>query len=165
MTKTLSMVRRKIYNLNANEGFVIFLTSKLITGFIDGFTLEMKSQSIAYLLNGSEHIYWIWDLEGEVHSIWDLCVSGLQECKGTDFFEVRQTGSSFRAGTIKSHGRLPLTKYPPPRKVCGGYLTSSLRTFGGVRSGRGQPSRDFLSPTENCCPPRPTSKKTLPLHS
>ena len=35
---------------------VIFLTSKLITCFIDGFALQMKSQSIVYLLNGSEHI-------------------------------------------------------------------------------------------------------------
>ena len=72
MTKTLSMVSHKNYNLNANEGFVIFLTAKLITGFLNGFTLEMRSQSIAYLLNDNEHIYWIWDLEGEVHSIWDL---------------------------------------------------------------------------------------------
>ena len=62
----------KNYNLNASEAFVIFLTSKLITCFIDGFTLIMKPQSIAYLLNGSEHIYWILALEGEVHSIWDL---------------------------------------------------------------------------------------------
>ena len=86
MTKTFAMVGHKTYNLNANEDFVIFLTSKLITWFIGGFTLKMKSQSIAYLLNGSEHIYWIWDLEGEVHSIWDLWISGLQECKGNGFF-------------------------------------------------------------------------------
>ena len=46
----------------------------------------MKPQSIAHLLNGSEHIYWILDLEGEVHSIWDLWVSGLQECKSNEFF-------------------------------------------------------------------------------
>ena len=65
------MVSQK-YNLCANEGFVIFLTSKLITYIIGGFTLKMKSRPIAYLLNGSEHIYWILDLEGEVHSIWDL---------------------------------------------------------------------------------------------
>ena len=52
------MVSRKNYNLNTNEGFVIFLTSKLITCFIGGFTLIMKPQSIAHLLNGSEHIYW-----------------------------------------------------------------------------------------------------------
>ena len=72
MTKTLSMVSHKNYNLSANEGFVIFLTSKLITCFIDDFTLKMKSQSIAYVLNGSEDIYWIWDIEGEVHSTWDM---------------------------------------------------------------------------------------------
>ena len=69
MTETLSMVSHKYYNLNANEGFVIFLTSKLITCFIDGFTSKMRSQSIAYLLNGSEHIYWILDLEDKVHLI------------------------------------------------------------------------------------------------
>jgi hypothetical protein len=44
------------------------------------FHFEMKSQSIAYLLFESEHMYWIWDLESEVHSIWDLWISGLQEC-------------------------------------------------------------------------------------
>jgi hypothetical protein len=48
----------------------MFLTSKLITCFIDSFTSKRKSQSIAYLLNGSEQIYWILDLENEVHSIW-----------------------------------------------------------------------------------------------
>jgi hypothetical protein len=31
--------------------------------------LMIKFQSIAYLLNGSEHIYWKLDLKGEVHSI------------------------------------------------------------------------------------------------
>ena len=72
MTKALSMVSHENYNLNANEGFVIFFTFKLFTWYIGGFTLKIKSQSIAYLLNGSEHMYWIWDLKGEVHSIWDL---------------------------------------------------------------------------------------------
>jgi hypothetical protein len=42
---------------------MIFLTSKLFTCFIGGFTLKMKSQSIAYLLNGSDHIHWIWTLK------------------------------------------------------------------------------------------------------
>ena len=72
MTKTLSMVNYKNYNLGANEGFVIFWTLKFITCFIDSFTLKMKSQSITYLPNGSRDIYCILDLEGEVHSIWDL---------------------------------------------------------------------------------------------
>ena len=48
MTKTFLMVRHKNYNSNANEGFVMFLTSKLITCFIDDFTSKRKSQSIAY---------------------------------------------------------------------------------------------------------------------
>ena len=69
MTKTLSMVSLKNYNLSDNEGFVILLTSKLITCFIDDFTSKVKSQSIAYLLNESEHKYWIWDLVDEVHLI------------------------------------------------------------------------------------------------
>jgi hypothetical protein len=63
------MVSHKNYNLNVNEDFVIVLTSKLIMCSINDFTSGMKSQSIAYLLIGSAHIYWILDLEGEVHSI------------------------------------------------------------------------------------------------
>ena len=49
--------------------------------FIGSVTLGRKSQSIVYLLSGSDHIYWILDLEGEAHSIWILWTSGLQECK------------------------------------------------------------------------------------
>jgi hypothetical protein len=81
MTKTLSMASHKNDNLSANEGFVMFFISKLITCFIDRFTLKMKSQSIPYLLKGCEHIYWILNLENEVHSIWVIWTSGLQECK------------------------------------------------------------------------------------
>ena len=54
-----------------------------------GFILKVRSQSIAYLLNGSEHIFWILDLEGEVHSIYNLWISDLQECKGNDFGQVQ----------------------------------------------------------------------------
>ena len=43
MTKTLSIVCDKNYNLSANEDFQIFLTSKLITCFIGSFTLKIKS--------------------------------------------------------------------------------------------------------------------------
>jgi hypothetical protein len=35
MTNTLSIVSHKNYNLNANKGFVILLTFKLIACFID----------------------------------------------------------------------------------------------------------------------------------
>ena len=82
MTKTLSLVSHNSDNLTANEGFVMFLSSKLITCFIDSFTSRRKSQSIAYLLTGSEHIYWILDLENQVHSIWIIWTSGFEECKG-----------------------------------------------------------------------------------
>ena len=37
------MVSLKNYHLNANEGFVIFMTSKLITCIINDLSLEMKS--------------------------------------------------------------------------------------------------------------------------
>ena len=47
----------------------MFLTSKLVTYFVDSFNLRMESKSVACLLNGREHIYLIWDLEGEVHLI------------------------------------------------------------------------------------------------
>ena len=101
----------KNYNLNTNEGFVIILTPKLFTCFIGDFALITKSQSIAYLLNGSEHIYWILDVEGEVHSIWDLRVSGLQECKSYGFFQNRAGGQQFSGGSKKlffsSNGLLP----------------------------------------------------------
>lgn len=67
------MVTHKIYSLKANKGiFHILVFSKLITSFIDCFTPGMKSQFIAYLLSGSEHIGWVLDLEGEVHSLWIL---------------------------------------------------------------------------------------------
>ena len=42
------LVNHNFFNLNANEGFVIFFTSKLTTCFIDGFTSKMKSQSFSY---------------------------------------------------------------------------------------------------------------------
>ena len=80
MTKSLSMVSHKNHNLNANEGFAMFLTSKLI------FTLKIKSQSLAYLLNESEHIYWTLDLEDEMHSIWMMYTSGLQQSKDIFLF-------------------------------------------------------------------------------
>ena len=76
------MVSHNNYNLSANEAFAMFLTSKLITCFINNFTLKRKSQSIAHLVNGSEHIYWILDLEDEVHSIWVIWISNLQSWRG-----------------------------------------------------------------------------------
>jgi hypothetical protein len=124
MTKTLSMVSHKKYHLNANEGFVIPFTSKLITWFISGLALKMNSQSIAYWLNGSEHIYWIWDLEGEVHSIWDLWISGLQDCKDNGFF-FKLGGRATIFGRIQKMlifwtCGCPCPNIPPPESLWGG---------------------------------------------
>ena len=83
------MVSHENYKMSANEGFVMFLTSKFITMFIGSFTLKMNSQSTACLLNGNEHIYWILNLEDEVHSIWVIWTSGIQECKGNFIFRSR----------------------------------------------------------------------------
>jgi hypothetical protein len=50
----------------------VFLTSKLITCFIDGFTLKRELQSIVHLLTMNWDIYILDFLEDEVHSIWDI---------------------------------------------------------------------------------------------
>ena len=81
-------------------------------------------------------------------------------------------------GRIRTHGyggELHGTKrkeYPKDQRRRGGQgairmadTKYPLRTLGGVTFGRAQPSWKVSDPTENCCPTRPTSKKTLPLHS
>ena len=113
-----------------NEGFVIVFTFKLISCFIDDFTFKMKSQSSAYLLNGSDHIYWIFDLEGEMHSIWDFWISGLQECKNNGFVEVGQGGQEFSVGFKnfeKNSAGLPQPRSNTPWKFVGGVYRPPLR--------------------------------------
>ena len=95
------MVSHNNYYQNASEGFEIFLTSKLITCFIDGFTSTMNFQLKAYLFNESEHIYWIWDLKAEVHSIWVIWTNGLLKCNGNFFSEVVWSGH----GALTSSGQ------------------------------------------------------------
>jgi hypothetical protein len=91
------MVSPTNYNLRANEGFLVFLTSKLIPCFCDGFTSITKSQSIAYLFNGSEHIYiyiyiyMILDLQDEVHSIWVVWTEWPSGIQGQIILEVRRS--------------------------------------------------------------------------
>ena len=96
-------------NLNVNEDFVIFLTSKLITCFIDGFTSGMKSQSIIYLLIGSAPIYWISDLEGEVHSIWDCSQAAFKNARAIFFSKLDGAGSNFQ-----SRSKMFMEGYPSP---------------------------------------------------
>ena len=83
----------------------------------------MKSQSIAYLLHENEDLFWIWDLQSEVHLIWDLWISGLQESKGNDFFEVGRVGNNFRSDLENLDfldGRLPLPESTSPEKFMEG---------------------------------------------
>ena len=89
----------------------------------------MKSQSIVYLLYGSEHIYWILDFQSKVHSIWDLWISDLQKCKDNDFlkwggqaevFGQVQRKSGFRSGAASARIYLP-------RKVRGGFNVPRLQ--------------------------------------
>ena len=107
----------------------MFLTSKLLTCFIDSFILKMSPQSVAYLLNGSEHLQWILDLEDEVHSIWYLWKSGLQECKGNGFSNSGGGGISFRLVPKNINfllGRLALPISTSLKKLLGGCLMSTL---------------------------------------
>jgi hypothetical protein len=57
MTKTLSMVSHKNYGFSANEGFVMFLTSKFFTCFIDGFTSKrIHNQLLIYSMKVNIYI-------------------------------------------------------------------------------------------------------------
>ena len=58
----------------------------------------MKSQSLVYLLS-EVHINRILNLEGEVHSIWNLQTSGLQECKDNIFLNLDRVENNFRSGS------------------------------------------------------------------
>ena len=63
------------------------------------------------------------DLEGEVHSIWDLWVSGFQECKSNEFFQNRAGGQQFSGGSKKtffSDRRLPPPDSDSPKSSWGG---------------------------------------------
>ena len=78
---------------------VTFFTSNLITCFIDDFTSKMKSQSIDHLSSRSEHIYWILDLEDEVHSslgYMDKWPSRMQ--RQTKNSKVGRSGQQFYVG-------------------------------------------------------------------
>ena len=78
--------------LNANEDFVTFLTSELN---FDDFTLVIESQKIAYLLGGSEHIYWIWTLKVKCTQYGFCEQVALKNARASFFFEG---DNNFRLG-------------------------------------------------------------------
>ena len=122
------MVTHNNYNFTANEGFVIFLTSKLITWFFYCFNLKMNSQSIAYILNETEHNIldfgpWRWSA---LHMRFvDKWPSRIQEQWS---FRSRADGQQFSVGSRKfwffCTAAAPARLYLP-RKVRGRRLTSS----------------------------------------
>ena len=123
MTKTISNGKSQKNNLNANEDFVMFLTSKLITCFIDNVTFRMKSQSITCLLTRSARIYCILDLEGEVHSIMGFVDKRPSRCKGNVFLTVGQGGQQFTVRfkrSPKNYEGLPQPASTSPQKLIGG---------------------------------------------
>ena len=111
-----TMVSHKNYNLSVNEGCVIFVTSKLIACFIDGFTSKKISRLIAYLLHGNEHIYWTLDLEGEVHSRGDFWISAFKNARTMVFSKSGGPGTNFQSGPENLHfflGTAPAHIYLP----------------------------------------------------
>ena len=122
MTKTSSMVSHKNYNLSANEDFVKKITFKLITCFIDGFTLKVKSQSITSLLNESEHISIIfWTLKMKCIQ-YEICEKNdLEKCMGNGFFKDGRDGHKVLVGSGKSRflcwAAAPACVYLPRKDV------------------------------------------------
>jgi hypothetical protein len=76
----------------------------MITCFIDGFTSELKTQSIFYLLSESEHIhigFWTLKLTYNQYDFYDQ--DDLQEWNTkVFFFKIGQRGHRFSSGIKKS---------------------------------------------------------------
>jgi hypothetical protein len=104
--------------------FVMFFTSKLITCFIDRFASGMKSQSIAYLLIGSAHIYWILNLEGEVHSTRICSHVAFKNARAMFFFsKLGGAGINSWSGSKilkRTLGGCPNSYLTPPENSWGG---------------------------------------------
>ena len=86
----------------------------------------MKSQSITYLLSGSAHIYWILDLEGEVHSIRNCSQAAFKNARAQFFLKLGGAGKSFQSGSKFSWEGCP---YPD--------LTRPIVRRGGLNVRRG----------------------------
>ena len=121
------MVSYKNYNLNVNEDFVMFLTSKLITCFIDGFTSGMKSRSIASLLIGNAHIYvyiGFQTLKMKCAQYGICSQAPSKNARAICFSKLGGAGNNFRSGLEISLEGCP-NYVPLPWKVRGGCLMST----------------------------------------
>ena len=108
------MVSHKNYNLNVNEDFVIFLTSKLITYFIDGFTWNEIPINFIFLLIGSTHIYWILDLKIK-YTPYAICNQAtFKNTRAIFFSTLERNGQQFSVGFKNSPGDYPSPDWTPP---------------------------------------------------
>ena len=102
------MISLKTHHLIASEDSSFsynFLTSKMITCFKDGFASRLKAQSIAYLLNDSEHIHigcWALKLTYTQYEYFEQ--DDLQEWSTKVFYEIGQGGQQ-----LEGRGQRPLS--------------------------------------------------------
>ena len=123
MTKSLSIVTDKNYNLNGNEDFVIFLTSKLITCFIDGFTLKMKSSQLL-IYSMEVNIYIGFETLKMKCTQYGICGQVAFKNASTIVFS-KSGGRATIFGRVQKNERAAAPdRIFPSRKVRGGYLTS-----------------------------------------
>src|ERR1700738_720627 len=121
MTKSHSIVSDKNYNLNGNEDFVIFLTSKLISCFIDGFTLKMKSSQLL-IYSREVNIYIGFETLKMKCTQYGICGQVGFKNASTLVFSKSGGRAAVFGRAQKNVGDCSLTEYSPPRKARGGVL-------------------------------------------
>ena len=105
---------------------------KLIAHFIKGSFWNWNPGQL-HIFSMEVKIYIeFWTLKVKcIQLIWDLWISGLQEYKGNDFFEVGRVDNNYRSGLENlsfMDGWLPLSESTSPLKFMGGgSLTSSWK--------------------------------------
>jgi hypothetical protein len=95
------MVGHINYNvLNANEDFVVILTSNLITCFI---YFEYEIPFSCLLLGGSAHIYWILDLKVKCTEYGVCGQEAFNNARANLLFEARRDGQQFLVEIKNNH--------------------------------------------------------------
>ena len=131
MTKSLSIVSEKNYNLSGNEDFVIFLTSKLITCFIDGFTLKMKSSQLL-IYSMEVNIYIAFETLKMKCTQYGICGQVAFKNASTLVFS-KSGGRATVFGRVQKKCRgLPPDRIFPREKLVGAGISSAMDTEVGV---------------------------------